>query len=146
MKANISWNSKLTFTGNVRGHETILDTSLSNGGLNRGPSPKEMLLNSIGACAGMDIVSIIKQHKENLLTLDIKVEADMTNTTPAYFKKVNIQFKITGDVNEDKAKKAVRDSMTKYCGVSLMLSKSCPILYETFLNGIHIDNGESKFA
>jgi len=146
MEAVIKWNTKLSFTGHVRGHETQMDTSLANGSLNRGPSPKEMLLNAISACAGMDVVSILeKKNKDALLALDILAKAEMTKTTPSYFSIINLTFKLTGEVDKDSAIKACEASMTKYCGVSYMLSKACPIHYEVVLNGEKIFAGESKF-
>lgn len=145
MEANVKWNTKLSFTGHVRGHETLMDTTLANGSLNRGPSPKEMLLNSVSACAGMDIVSILEKHNEKLLTLDINTHAVMTKTTPSYFASIHMIYKMTGDVKSDSAIKACVASMTKYCGVSFMLSKVCPITYDVLLNGEKIHSGESKF-
>jgi putative redox protein len=146
MEANVKWNTLLSFTGNVRGHETHLDTTLANGSLNRGPNPKEMLLNAISACAGMDIVSILKKNDKDLLALDIQAKADMTKTTPSYFSIINLSFKLTGEADKDAVIKACEASMTKYCGVSYMLSKACPIHYEVFLNGVKIFSGESKFV
>lgn len=145
MEANVKWNVKLSFTGNVRGHETQMDTTLANGSLNRGPSPKEMLLNSISACAGMDIVSILENHKEPILTLDINAKAEMTKTTPSYFANIHLIYKISGEIKKESAIKACEASMTKYCGVSFMLSKVCPITYDVVLNGEKIFSGESKF-
>ncbi|MBC7538856.1 MAG: OsmC family protein [Bacteriovorax sp.] len=145
MEANVTWNSKLNFTGTVRGHETSLDVPFELGGLNRGPNPKEMLLNSISACAGMDIVSILEGHKEDLLTLDIKTTAELTNTTPSYFTSINLIFKMIGGLKKESAIKACTASMTKYCGVSYMLSKACPITYEVILNEESVFTGESKF-
>ena len=146
MEAVVKWNTKLSFTGYVRGHETQMDTSLANGSLNRGPSPKEMLLNAISACAGMDVASILeKKNKNSLLALDIHAKAEMTKTTPSYFSIINLTFKMTGSLDKDSAIKACEASMTKYCGVSYMLSKACPIHYEVVLNGESIFTGESKF-
>jgi putative redox protein len=145
MEANVHWNSKLSFTGNVRGHETAMDTTLANGSLNRGPNPKELLLNSISACAGMDVVWLLEKDKESLLTLDINATATLTKTTPSYFSNVNLIFKISGNVKNESAIKACELSMTKYCGVSYMLSKACPISYDVVLNGEKIFSGISKF-
>lgn len=146
MEADVKWNSKLSFTGIVRGHETQMDTTLANGSLNRGPNPKEMLLNSVSACAGMDVASILEKHGENLLTLDINAKAEMTKTTPAYFASVKMIFKLSGDLKKESAIKACESSMTKYCGVSYMLSKACPITYDVVLNSELVFSGESKFA
>jgi putative redox protein len=145
MEANVKWNSKLNFTGVVRGHETQMDTTLANGSLNRGPNPKELLLDSISACAGMDVVSILEKHKENILTLNINAKAVMTKTTPSYFASIKLIFKLSGELKKESAIKACEASMTKYCGVSYMLSKACPITYDVVLNEEIVFSGESKF-
>jgi putative redox protein len=145
MEANVHWNSKLSFTGYVRGHETPMDTTLANGSLNRGPNPKEMLLNSISACAGMDVASILEKNKEALLTLDINATATLTKTTPSYFSSIKLIFKLHGNLKKESVINACELSMTKYCGVSYMLSKVCPITYDVLLNNEHIFSGESKF-
>ena len=146
MEANVKWNSKLSFTGNVRGLETPMDTPFDKGGTNRGPNPKELLLNSISACAGMDIASILEGHKEDLLTLDINATAELTKTTPSYFSSIKLIFKLSGGLQKDSVVKACTDSMTKYCGVSYMLSKACPITYDVLLNGELVESGESKIS
>ena len=146
MEALVKWNTKLSFTGHVRGHVTELDTTLANGSLNRGPSPKEMLLNSIGACAGMDVVSILeKNEKGKLVNLEIASSANMTKTTPSYFANIHLTFKVFGDLSSEKVIDSCKLSMTKFCGVSFMLLKTCPITYELFLNNSKIFDGESKF-
>lgn len=145
MEANVKWISKLSFTGNVRGHETPMDTTLANGSFNRGPSPKEMLLNAISGCAGMDVASILEKNKENLLTLDIKATANTTKTTPSYFSDINLIFKLSGSMEKESVIKACELSMTKYCGVSYMLGKACPISYDVYLNSEKVFTGISKF-
>jgi putative redox protein len=146
MEANVKWNSKLSFTGVVRGHETQMDVPFAGGGSNRGPNPKELLLNSISGCAGMDVASILeKKLNRPLLTLDIHAKAEMTKTTPSYFSVINLTFKLSGEVDKSSAIKACEASMTKYCGVSYMLSKSCPIHYEVILNNESLFKGDSKF-
>ena len=145
MISSVTWNTKLSFTGHVRGHETQMDTSFANGGLNRGPSPKEMLLNAISACAGMDIVSILHKNEQDLLSLEIEATAQLTNTIPSYFSNIHLVFKMLGAVSDLEATKSCDLSMTKYCGVSYMLLKACPITYEVKLNNNIISNGISHF-
>lgn len=145
MESNVRWNSKLSFTGVVRGHETEMDTTLANGSLNRGPSPKELLLNAISGCAGMDIVALLEKNHQPLLGLSINAKAEMTNTTPSYFANIKLIYSLTGEIKKEAAIKACEASMLKYCGVSYMLSKVCPITYDVLLNGELIFSGESKF-
>ncbi len=145
MEATVSWNTKLTFTGNAHGHETVMDTSLKNGGLNRGPTPKEILLESMCACAGMDVIAILDKSKHSPLTLDIHATAETMKTGPSVFEFVKMSYKGSGDTPAAEFLKAVEFSMTKYCGVTAMITKVCPVTYEVFLNGVKIGDGQAKF-
>lgn len=146
MEALVSWNTKLTFTGNSRGRETVMDTTLANGGLNRGPSPKEIVLQAMCACAGIDVIAILEKSKHLPLTLDMSAKAEQTKTTPAVFEFVHIEYKASGDTPEKDLVRAVELSMTKYCGVTAMITKVCPVTYEVFLNGNRVGEGKANFS
>lgn len=145
MEAMVSWNTLYSFTGNTRNHKLDIDTTLSNGSLNRGANPKELILNSLGACSGMDIIAVLKDKNNLPLTLNIDVSAIMTKTRPSYFSTILVKFKLTGDTSVENAKLACLTSMTKLCGVSLMLTKVCPVEYEVYLNDQLILSDTSKF-
>ncbi len=145
MEANVSWNSHYSFTGNTRNHHIDIDTVLANGSLNRGANPKELILNALGACAGMDIIAVLKEKKSLPLTLNIDVSAEMSKTKPSYFAAILVKFKLSGSTNESDAIIACQTSMTKLCGVSLMLTKVCPVNYEVYLNDQLVSSGSSKF-
>lgn len=145
MEASVSWNTKLTFTGNARGHETVMDTTLKNGGLNRGPSPKEILLESMCACAGIDVIAILEKKNLLPLTLDMSASAETKKTGPSVFEFVHLGFKASGNTPASELIHAVELSMTKYCGVTAMITKVCPVTYEIFLNGEKVGEGQAKF-
>lgn len=146
METTVNWNTKLTFTGNARGHETVMDTTFNNGGLNRGPSPKEILLESMCACAGIDVIAILEKSNQLPLTLEMKATAEQTKTTPAVFEFVHIKFVGMGSTPAKDFIKAVELSMTKYCGVTAMITKVCPVSYEVVLNDEKISEGRAKFS
>jgi putative redox protein len=54
----------------------------------------------------------------------------MAKEHPKKFTKICIKYSIHGDVPEEKMKKAVELSQTKYCSVSEMLRKSAEVTYE----------------
>jgi putative redox protein len=143
---NLKWNSNLNFTSQIRGHETPIDAGFSVGGTNLAPTPKELVLTGIAGCSAMDAITYLKKYKVTPLDLNIKTEAELTNTTPKYFSKVHLIYKFLGDhLDKEMVVKSVVTSMTKYCGVSYMISKTCPITYEIELNGNNIFSGKAKF-
>lgn len=146
MKTKLTWNSLMQFETNTRGHATIMDADLASGGLNQGANPKEYVLQGLSGCTGMDVIFYLKKHKEELLSLEINTEADLTNTTPKYFAEVRVHFNFLGDkLNSEVVKSSVVKSMTKYCGVSYMISRVCPVKYKIELNGIPLFEGQAKF-
>jgi putative redox protein len=55
-------------------------------------------------------------------------------------------YKLTGqDLSVDKVREAVELSMTKFCGVSAMISKVVPIFYTIVINGEVEHRGQAKF-
>ena len=147
MDLNLKWHSGMNFTSQIREHEVSIDTGLSIGGTNRGPTPKELVLTGVAGCSAMDAIAYLKKYKITPLDLNVKTEAELTNTTPKYFSKIHLVYKFLGtDLNEERVIKSVETSMTKYCGVSYMLSKTTPITYDVELNGNKISSGVSSFS
>jgi putative redox protein len=145
MQSKVKWNSQMSFLCDNRGLPSQFDTVAEHGGNNSAPSPKEGVLNAMCACSGMDVVSIAKKMHLTLNNFVMEAEAQTTNTTPSYFAKVHVKYFLTGDPEPEKFIKAVVLSMTKYCGVSFMISKVCPITYEIHLNQQLIYEDQARF-
>ena len=123
MEQNLKWLSGFNFTSEIRGHEVTIDADVSVGGTNLGPTPKELVLTGVAGCSAMDAIAYLKKYKLTPLDLNVKTEAELTNTIPKYFLKINLVYKFLGtELPEDKVIKSVETSMTRYCGVSYMIS------------------------
>ena len=138
MFSKVTWQSQMNFVCENRGLTSEFDTV-------NAATPKEGVLNAMGACSGMDVISIAEKMRVKVIDLSIEAEATKTNTIPSYFSKVHMKYFITGDQEPEKFIKVVVFSMTKYCGVSYMISKVCPITYEVFLNNKIIYEDQAKF-
>ena len=113
---------------NERGNEVHLDGSASIGGEGKGASPMETVLMAVAGCSSIDIVSLLKKMRQPLEDLKVEVEGIRhEDRIPKTFKKINIHFIVTGDLDETKVEKAVRMSMETYCSVSKMLEKAAEI-------------------
>ncbi len=139
MFSKVKWNSGLSFDCENRGISSTFDDSAS------APTPKEGVLNAMCACSGMDVVTIAKKMRLSFSAITLEAEAQKSSTLPSYFKKVHIKYFLTGDQEPEKFINAVVFSMTKYCGVSYMISKVCPITYEVHLNEKLIYEDQAKF-
>lgn len=146
MDQNLKWNTGFNFTSQIRGHEVTIDAAMSVGGTNRGPTPKELVLTGIAGCSAMDAIAYLRKHKTEPLDLNIKTNAELTSTNPKHFTYVHLVYQFLGDnLSQEHVIKSVETSMTKYCGVSFMISKTCPITYSIELNGNKIFEGTAKF-
>ena len=99
-------------------------------GENTGVSPKKLLLSSLAGCTGLDVVSLLNKMKVSFDNFEMDVEADLTNEHPKVYSEIRLVYRFFGeDLNKAKIEKAIALSKNKYCGVSAMLQKNCPIVY-----------------
>lgn len=146
MKAEIHWLGKMAFEATNRGHRSLIDVSQEMGGDDSAATPKEILLNSMATCSGIDVVLIAQKMRLELQKFRIQAEAQKTQTIPSYFSHVHMEYFIDGDLPSEKIIKAVVLSMTKYCGVSFMISRICPITYDVYLNGKLVHQDKADFT
>ena len=104
------------------GKSALMDAGKSIGGNNKGVSPMQMLLMGLGGCAAIDVVLILKKQKQVISDFSISMEAHREpNKEPSLWKTIVIQFKLKGNIELEKAERAVQLSMKKYCSVARTL-------------------------
>lgn len=147
LESKIKWVSKLVYQSDCRNHRILMDAKKDSGGTDLGMNPKELVLTGLCGCTGMDVISLLtSKFKLNVTSFEVSAEATpSTGTHPITWTQIHIIFKLAGDISTDQAIKATELSMTRYCGVSAMLSKACPITYDIDLNGQKVFSGEAKF-
>jgi len=121
---------------NADGNTVETDASPELGGHGRGMRPMEMLLSSLGACSAIDVVYILKKQRQSLEDIRIAISAEREkDKQPALFTQIHIVFSLYGPVDPEKAERAVRLSMEKYCSVSKILEKTAKITWKVELSG-----------
>jgi putative redox protein len=131
MEVNIQRIKGLAFAakGNTN-HWLVMDTEEKHGGEYAASKPMELILMSLGGCTGMDVVSILNKMKVHLNDFSIDVSAEQAEDFPKVFTKIHIAYRFFGkQIDEEKVKRAIELSRTKYCSVSAMLSQSVQINY-----------------
>lgn len=102
-----------------------------DGDKKNGHGPKALLLSALACCSGIDVVEILEKMRVEFSDLSITVETEQTTEHPKVYRDILVKFQLrTQASNEDKVKKAIELSLTKYCGVSAMLRKNSPISYK----------------
>jgi putative redox protein len=121
---------KSAFDVKIDGHITRIDT-LPPDGEDTGPSPKRLLLGTLAACTGMDVVSLLNKMRVPFSDFSIQTKADLTLEHPKVFTMVELiyRIKLEEERHQAKMKKAVLMSKERYCGISAMLAKNSPIVY-----------------
>jgi putative redox protein len=129
MKITTTFKAGMHFEAlDSQGQSVQMDGAPEFGGQEKGIAPKKLMLASLAGCTGMDVVSILRKMRISFDTFSVYTDADLAPDHPQVFTAVRIEYRFTGkDLPADKIEKAVSLSQEKYCGVSAMLKKVCPI-------------------
>jgi putative redox protein len=107
------------------GHSVKMDTSPETGGLNYGVRPMQLVLMALSGCSGIDIVAILKKQRQQVDGFRIKIDGEREQgKEPSLWKDVTMTVELDGDIDREKAEKAVALSIEKYCSVAQTLRGS----------------------
>ena len=124
------WKENIAFEAQVENHLVRMDSSGSDGS-DSGASPKRLVLAGLLGCTGMDVASLLKKMRVPFESLTITGRAPITEEHPKTFAKVELKYVVKGkDIKRDKVVRAIELSQEKYCGVSIMIGKHCPVTWE----------------
>jgi putative redox protein len=125
--ARVQWVGKERFVAqSSSGHLVALDSDRAS---NRAPGPMELLLVALGACTATDVVSILAKKRQKLESLEVEVSGERAAEPPTVWIKLELVYKLRGDLDEQAVKHAIQLSEEKYCSVSAMLRKTAPIAF-----------------
>lgn len=103
-------------------------------------SPTEHLLIAMGGCSSDDVVNILKKMKVDFTGFRCEVTGERREEHPKTLTHVNIHYIMEGDIDPDKARKAIGLSLTKYCSVSIIVKNGgADLRYSLTVNGKEID-------
>jgi putative redox protein len=145
MMAKMSWAGNMVFHCENHGVLSLIDASKEHGGADSAPTPKELVLNAMMGCTGIDVVLMLKKMRQEVEEFKMEIEAEKTNAHPIHFKTADLVYLFKGSLDPEKVIKAVESSLTKYCGVNYMISKTCKISFKIFLNEEMIKQGPVQF-
>ena len=115
---------------NDDGNTISIDGSPDIGGEGKGVRPMQALLMSLAGCSSIDVVSLLKKMRQPLEDMRVEVQGHRVDAVPAVFDKIHMQFILKGEIEEEKARKAIGMSVEKYCSVAKMLDKAAEITWE----------------
>jgi len=106
----------------AKGYKVRMDTNKEMGGKNFGASPMQLLLMGLAGCTSIDVVNILNKQKQNITSYKVIINGEREeNKEPSLWKNINIEFRIEGNVEQEKAERAAELSINKYCSVAATL-------------------------
>lgn len=130
-KAVVKHIKGVTFMGKAdSNHWVSMDGPEEFGGSNAGTRPKELLLLALGGCTGSDVAVILKKKKIDVDGFDIFLTAEVQETHPQVYTKINLEYVFYGnDIPKEAVERAIELSQKTYCSVTAMLQKSIEITH-----------------
>jgi putative redox protein len=130
--AKVRWVGEEKFLGIVpSGHAIALDSDRES---NTASGPMDLLLIALGTCTGTDVVSILKKKRQKLESLEIEVKGERASEPPTVWVKLELIYRLRGQLDENAVKSAIQLSEEKYCSVAAMLKKTAEITYRYEIN------------
>ncbi|WP_241761835.1 OsmC family protein [Thermoplasma acidophilum] len=104
-------------------------------------APTELLLLAIGSCTSDDVLSILKKMRQEFTSYRCEISGEKRDEHPRILKYAHIKYIFEGNVDADKARKAIHLSLKKYCSVSITVERGgVPVLYSLEINGKTVDD------
>lgn len=126
---------------NEEGKSILLDAGPGIGGKGNGVRPMQTLLMAMGACSGIDVVSILKKQKQHIDGFRMIIDGEReAGKEPSLWKDIHVGFRLSGPMDAAKVSRAVKLSITKYCSVAKTLETRATITYDIQLNDQTIPN------
>lgn len=99
MEITVEHLGGVQFAIKARQHVMVSDQPTENGGFDEGMTPPEMLLASLGSCAGFYAAQYLKKHNLATEGTVVRVTADKAKE-PARLDSFRIALEIPGDLNQ----------------------------------------------
>ncbi|MCX7023831.1 MAG: OsmC family protein [Spirochaetes bacterium] len=126
-----SWKGDMIFEAEVLGHTVRMDADEAGGGTDSSVRPKPLILAALAGCTSMDVISILRKMREPVTSLDVRVEAPLTEEHPRHYTGFTViyEFRASDGLDYAKVRTAVELSQEKYCGVAALLRMACTVAY-----------------
>jgi putative redox protein len=123
--ATVKWVGGEEFLSTTpSGHTVAFDGDRQH---NASPSPMEMLLSALGACSLVDVVLILGKKRQAYTSVEVDVSGEKAQAIPAVWSRIEMVYRLAGDLDEKAVRDAIELSQNKYCSVAAMLSKTAKI-------------------
>lgn len=125
---------------NARGQSIEMDDLAPDDDAGTGISPMQLLIMAMGGCSGIDIALILEKQRQRVDLFDMELDAERPEgEVGAPYSRIHAHYILEGDIDPAKAKRAIKLSVTKYCGVSRTLDATAEMTFSASVNGERFD-------
>jgi len=126
--------------GTASGHSVLFDDETGDSAAR----PMEVVLAALGACSGMDVLSILRKKKQPVGFYHVRVEGDQREEHPRIYTEIRVVHEVEGaGVDVAALKRAIELSAGRYCSVSAMLSSGVVRISHWYvLRGVSAEDDE----
>lgn len=111
MNSTVIWRGEQVYKGiDKNGNQVVIDpTTKADGSI----SPPDLLLMSLGSCKGIFFNPAVKEMGLEVQDFEISLTGEKSKQPNKLFNKININFRVWGDVTEQDVQKAIEKADTK---------------------------------
>jgi putative redox protein len=121
----VKWLGKQKFVATgPSGHAITIDSDRES---NTAPGPMELVLLALGTCTATDVVAVLEKKRQRLDSLEVICSGERAAEPPTVWIKLEILYRLRGQLNDAAVKHAIQLSEDKYCSVSAMLRKTAAL-------------------
>src|SRR3954453_10045001 len=115
-KARLRWTGDRLPFGGREGYGDLVPVGGDPGG--PGGKPSDLLPISLAACTAYDVVVILQKQRQDLRGVEAVITSTQDDDPPWAFRAIDIEWVVTGVVDQHKAERAVEIAEGKYCAVA----------------------------
>lgn len=132
MECRVKWVENMCFLAETgSGHAVVMDTSPDYGGANLGVRPMELLLAGMGGCTSVDMISILKKGRLDVVACEVEVKGRRAPEPPKVYTHIHVHYRISGrGIPTDRIERAIELSSDKLCSASIMLGKVAEVTHD----------------
>ncbi len=121
----VKWIGEQKFVAtSPSGHAITIDSDRSS---NHAPGPMELVLMALGACTATDVVIVLEKKRQKLESLEVLCSGERATEPPTVWTKLEILYRLRGQLDEAAVKHAIELSENKYCSIAAMLKKTASL-------------------
>ena len=113
VKAQLKWTDGMQLIARAGDSPAVV---LDNHDGASGSSPLELVLIGTAGCTAMDVISILKKKRANVVDLEVNVTGEQAKEHPRRYTEIHIEFVVYGkDIKPADVERSIELSATKYC-------------------------------